>query len=343
MKAEAPPTRRSRRGSGAVTLHDVAKLAGVAPITASRALNTPAQVSPEVLRKVTDAVARTGYVRNVMAGGLASTRSRLVAAVVPTISGPVFLETVQSLTAALAERGYQLMLGQSGYDLAREDALLEAIIGRRPDGIVLTGILHSVEGRRRLLAAGIPVVETWDLTPTPLDMLVGFSHAEVGRAVVDFLRAKGRRRLAVVAGDDERSRRRHQAFCDAARAAGLPEVPLIYVPAPTTLGSGRRALAELLAGTPGIDAVFCSSDLLALGVMTEAQARGIAVPQQLAVVGFGDLEFAADLHPALSTVRIDSAAIGRQAARFIVERAEGREVAERVVDIGFSIVDRASA
>jgi LacI family gluconate utilization system Gnt-I transcriptional repressor len=266
-----------------------------------------------------------------------------VAAVVPTIAGPVFLQTVQSLTEALAEHGYQLMLGQSGYTESREDALLEAIIGRRPDGIVLTGILHSVEGRRRLLAAGIPVVETWDLTPTPLDMLVGFSHAEVGRAVVHFLRTKGRRRLAVVAGDDERSRRRHQAFRDAARAAGLPEAPLIYVPAPTTLGSGRRALAELLASTPGIDAVFCSSDLLALGVMTEAQARGIAVPGQLAVVGFGDLEFAADVHPALTTVRIDSAAIGRQAARFIVERAEGREVAERVVDIGFSIVERASA
>jgi LacI family gluconate utilization system Gnt-I transcriptional repressor len=343
MNPEASPARRSRRGSGAVTLHDVAKLAGVAPITASRALNTPAQVSPEVLRKVADAVARTGYVRNVMAGGLASTRSRLVAAVVPTIAGPVFLQTVQSLTEALAEHGYQLMLGQSGYAESREDALLEAIIGRRPDGIVLTGILHSAEGRRRLLAAGIPVVETWDLTHTPLDMLVGFSHAEVGRAVVDFLRAKGHRRLAVVAGDDERSRRRHQAFCEAARAAGLPEVPLIYVPAPTTLGSGRRALAELLAGAAGIDAVFCSSDLLALGVMTEAQARGIAVPQQLAVVGFGDLEFAADLHPALSTVRIDSAAIGKQAARFIVERAEGRAVAERVVDIGFSIVERASA
>jgi len=343
MNPETPPTRRSRRGSGAVTLHDVAKLAGVAPITASRALNTPAQVSAEVLRKVGDAVARTGYVRNGLAGGLASTRSRLVAAVVPTIAGPVFLQTVQALTVALAESGYQLMLGQSGYADSREDALLEAIIGRRPDGIVLTGIMHSAEGRRRLLAAGIPVVETWDLTPTPLDMLVGFSHPDVGRAVVDFLRTKGRSRLAVVAGDDERSKRRHQAFQDAARAAGLREVQVIYVPAPTTLKSGRRALADLLSAAPNIDAVFCSSDLLALGVLTEAQARGIAVPGQLAVVGFGDLEFAADLHPALSTVRIDGTAIGRQAARFIVDRAEGREVAERVVDIGFSIVDRESA
>src|SRR6188768_1759662 len=150
MVTPSAPPRRARRGSGAVTLHDVAKLAGVAPITASRALNSPDQVSDEVRRKVAEAIARTGYVPNILAGGLASSRSRLVAAVVPTISGPVFLETVQSLTGALAESGYQLMLGQSGYAGDREDALLEAIIGRRPHGIVLTGITHSAAGRRLL-------------------------------------------------------------------------------------------------------------------------------------------------------------------------------------------------
>ena len=342
MDQAAAPAKRTRRGSGAVTLHDVARLADVAPITASRALNTPDRVSPEVLQKVTDAVRRTGYVPNLLAGGLASTRSKLVAAVVPTIAGPVFLQTVQSLTAALAEHGYQLMLGQSGYVDSREDALLEAIIGRRPDGIVLTGIMHLAQGRKRLLAAGIPVVETWDLTQTPIDMLVGFSHVDVGREVVAFLHGRGRRRLAVVSGDDERSKRRHDAFCKAAQALGLPAVQVVVVPAPTTLRSGRSALAELLQRADGIDAVFCSSDLLALGVMTEAQARGVAVPTQLGVVGFGDLDFAADLNPALTTVRIDGAAIGRQAARFIVDRAEGREVGSRIVDIGFSIADRDS-
>jgi LacI family gluconate utilization system Gnt-I transcriptional repressor len=335
--------RRSRRGSGAVTLHDVAKLAGVAPITASRALNTPAAVSDEVRRKVADAVARTGYVPNRLAGGLASSRSRLVAAVVPTISGPVFLNTVQALTEALAEHGYQLMLGQSGYAGSREDALLDAIIGRRPDGIVLTGILRSAEGRRRLLACGIPVVETWDLTPTPIDMLVGFSHAEVGREVARYLHGKGRRRLAVVAGDDERARRRSAAFAAQANAWGPAPVTEVFVPAPTTLRSGRDALAAVLRQAPDTDAVFCSSDLLALGVVTEARVRGLAVPQQLAVVGFGDLDFAADVAPALSTVHINGAEIGRQAARFIVERAEGREVAQPIVDIGFHIVERASS
>lgn len=343
MASDTVPPRRTRRSSGAVTLHDVAKLAGVAPITASRAVNTPEQVSDEVRRKVTEAIARTGYVPNRLAGGLASTRSRLVAAVVPTISGPVFLETVQSLTEALAARGYQLMLGQTGYVGSREDALLEAIIGRRPDGIVLTGIMHSAEGRRRLMACGIPVVETWDLTPTPIDMLVGFSHADVGRKVVEFLQAKGRRHLAVVAGDDERARRRLDAFQATARSLGLGDVRVVLVPAPTTLRSGRAALAELLQGPGAVDAIFCSSDLLALGVLTEAQRRGIDVPGWIAVVGFGDLEFAADLHPALTTVHINGAEIGRQAAQFIVERAEGRPIEKRVVDIGFSIVERQSA
>ena len=102
-------------------------------------------------------------------------------------------------------------------------------------------------------------------------------------------------------------------------------------------------LAELLARPGGVDAVFCSSDMLALGVMVEAQARGIRVPDQLGVVGLGDLEFAANLEPALTTVRIDGTRIGETAARYIVDRAEGRTVDQPILDIGFSIIERGSA
>ena len=335
--------RRARRGYGGITLADVAKVAGVSAITASRALNTPNRVSPDALTRVCDAVARTGYVPNMLAGGLASSRSRLVAALVPTIAGPVFLETVQALTEALAGAGYQLMLGQSGYSGAREDALLDAIIGRRPDGIVLTGIMHSAEGRRRLLAAGIPVVETWDLTPTPIDMLVGFSHEKVGNAVAEYLVSKGRRNLAIVTADDYRAGLRRKGFEETAARLGIASVPTCVVPAPTTLGSGRAGLSDLLARFSDVDAIFCSSDILALGVLTEAQARGIAVPQRFAVFGFGDLGFAGDTYPALTTVRIDGTAIGHQAARFIVERAQGLAITNRVIDLGFSIIKRDSA
>jgi len=282
-------------------------------------------------------------VPNLLAGGLASNRSRLVAALVPTIAGPVFLETIQALTEALAESGYQLMLGQAGYHNSREDALIDAIVGRRPDGIVLTGIMRSAEGRRRLLASGIPVVETWDLTPTPVDMLVGFSHEKVGTDIANFLYSKGYRRPAVITGDDQRANLRRAGFEQAWQALGGQEPEIRSVAAPTTLGSGRTVFAGLLAEAPDIDVVVCSSDALAHGVITEAQARGMQVPQDIAAMGFGDLGFARHAHPAISTVRIDGTAIGRQAARFIIDRADGRPVEQKVIDLGFSLVERASA
>ena len=332
--------RRSRRSSGAITLRDVAKLAGVAPITASRVMNTPDQVSPEVRQRVLDAVQRTGYVPNRMAGGLASARSRLIAAVVPSTVMSVFMETIEALNSTLFDAGYQLMLGQSGYSADREELLLETIIGRRPDGIFLTGIMGAGKGRTRLVASGIPVVETWDLTPTPIDMLVGFSHLDIGRAVAQFFVAKGRKRLALVTAEDERAARRAAAFAEAAEQAGLPPVHVVNVGAQRSLRSGRDALARLVHECPEVDAVFCSSDLLAVGVATEARARQIAVPGRLAIMGFGDVPFVADMLPALSTVQINGAHIGRLAAQYLMDRAEGREVDPAVVQVDFSIVER---
>lgn len=338
---------RSRKPRAAATVHDVARLAGVSAITVSRALNAPDRLSPETLAKVREAVEHAGYVPNLLAGGLRSARSRLVAAVFPSVAGPVFMDLIRALTDTLDARGYQLMLGQSGYRESREDKLLDAIIGRRPTGIVLTGMDHSMAGRRRLLASRIPIVETWDLSPSPIDMAVGFNHERTGEAVCEFLHAKGRRRVALVSGDDARARRRAAGFAHAARKLGLArrdgDVPVHWIPAPATLALGREGLGALLTRLPDLDAVFCSSDLVALGVMTEAQARGLDVPGRLAVVGFGDLEFAAGVVPALTTVRIDSARIGRTAATLLIDRAEGRAVEAPIVDVGHSIVQRASA
>lgn len=346
---DTPVTARKSRKGATPTVRDVARLAGVAPMSVSRALNNPDAVSPEILRRVREVVDQVGYVPNLLAGGLASKKSRMVAAVVPTISGSVFLEMVQALTDGLAARGYQLMLGQAGYQNSREDALLEAIIGRRPDGVVLTGIMRSEQGRRRLLASGIPVVETWDLTDSPIDMLVGFSHEKIGKAVAEYLVRRGRRRIATISANDERAVRRNRQFADTVLAL-RPElgmdraaVPTCIVPAPTTLGSGRSGLRELLAHDPGIDAIFCSSDMMAQGVLLEALALGIRVPEQLAVVGLGDQAFARDLYPPLTTVRIDGTAIGSAAAQLIIDRAEGRPVDEPVRDVGFVIVERASS
>jgi LacI family gluconate utilization system Gnt-I transcriptional repressor len=336
--------RNGSRASGNVTLADVAKLAGVSPITVSRVLNRPELVTATTLEQVQQVIERTGYTPNLLAGGLASKRSRLVAAIVPSITNAIFVETTQALTDRLWEAGYQVLLGLSGYPGAREDALLAAVLSRRPDAIFLTGINHSTQVRQRLLAARIPIIETWDLTPTPLDMLVGFSHYDVGRAVAEHLMARGRRRLALLIADDERAIARRRGFVDAVEKAGGMPVQISPVEAPSTLPLGRQALAALFdrSGRELPDAVFCGSDLMAHGALEEARARGLSVPGDLAIIGFGGLESTAHTTPTLSTVEIDRPAIGRLAAEMILERIAGTERAGKIVDVGFRILDRES-
>lgn len=311
-------------------------------MTVSRALNSPEKVAPETLAKVRDAVRRTSFVPNAMASGLRRSRARLVAALLPTLMGPVFQEMVEALDRSLHGHGYQLMIGQSGYDQAREEELLRAIIQRRPDGIVVTGVVRSEEGRRALRASGIPVVETWELTETPIDMLVGFSHEAIGTAVVDYLYQRGHRHMAIVSGNDQRARTRIKGFDERVAALGLPRIAPSFTRPPSTMGAGRECLRELLARAPQVTAVFCSSDMLALGAAIQAHQHGVEIPTQLAIIGMGDQSVAADAAPPLTTVRIDGTRIGRLAADMVVSRAEGLTPPTSVVDIGFSIVQRAS-
>lgn len=321
-----------------VTLRDVAREAGVSLITASRALSNPAVVSVETITRVQKAVETTGYVPNLLAGGLKSRRSLTIAALVPAISVAQFLPTVQALTETLDAAGYQLILGQAGYDHCREVALINALAGRRPDGIVVTGLLRSDEARQKLTRLGVPVVETWDLTDRPVDMVVGFSHLKVGSAVAGYFLSQGWQRVGIATGDDHRALMRREGFLSAVGR----DVPTAVVPAPSSLALGRRALGELLQQQPDLQAIYCSSDQLAQGVLVEAHARGLRIPADLAVCGFGDAEFAAHLEPSLSTVQVDGAAIGRLAARLILERCRGQLVDQRIVDIGFRIVERQS-
>ena len=320
------------------TLHDVAREAGVSLITASRALSNPGVVSPKTLERVREAVTRTGYIPNLLAGGLKSKRSMTIAGLVPIISVPQFLPTIRTLTETLDAAGYQLILGQSGYDYSREERLIDTMLARRPDGIVVAGLVRSEQTRERLRRVGIPVVETWDISDRPIDVVVGFSHLKVGSAVAGYFLSRGWERVAVATGDDQRAMQRLEGF----RAAFGRDVPVMKVPAPSNLAVGRRALAELLEREPKLQAICCSSDGLAQGVLVEAASRGLRVPQDLAVCGFGDADFAAHLLPSLTTVHVDGAEIGRRAAQLMLERCNGNAIEQPVVDLGFRIVERQS-
>ncbi len=340
----AIPPQSNGPARAAVTLRDVARLAGVAPMTVSRYLNNPETVRAPTRLKVQRAVEQTGYVHNRLAGSLKSSRTRLVAVVLPMVTNPIFSDTFQAINERLTRSGYQVLLGVSGYQREQEQELLEVILSRRPDGIILTGTLHTPASRNRLRAAGVPVVETWDLSPEPIDMLVGFSHEEAGRAVARQLLGQGYRRFALLAVDDPRGLRRASSFIKALAEQGVTEVPQHIAQGLPSLAQGREGLSTLLAEAPLVSAeplvVVCTSDTIAHGVLTEAAARGVRVPQDLAVMGFGDMSFAAHTFPALSTVRIDGSLMGDAAARMLLERLQGKGNAESIKDIGFTLITR---
>lgn len=324
------------------TLEDVARIAGLSPMTVSRAINKPQVVRPATVAKVMAAIQATGYIPNMLAGGLASKRSRLIAVVVPQINNSMFVDTVQAISDRLARRGYHMLLCVTGYSADSEASIVATILSRRPDGMVLTGIHHSPELRKTILNIGLPVVEIWDLTPTPLDMLVGFSHEKIGTQLGHYCLQRGYLHLGLVWADDRRALQRRKGLSDVMQGQPGSRIRGVNAPVPTSLDAGRQGLSQLLVEGEHFDAIVCSSDTLAQGVIMEAEARGINVPAQLAVIGFGDLAFAAANRPSITTVAIDRVKMGEDAATLLANKIEGVTPAESTIDLGFTLIVRDS-
>lgn len=323
----------------------VGRMAGVSQVTVSRALANPEKVSAETLKRIRKAIEQTGFVPNALAGALASRKSGLITSLVPSITNIVYSSLLHGFSEIMRAEGYQIMLSETGFDPEDEEALIFTHLSRRPDGVLLTGIHHTAPARKMLLGAGIPVVEIWDITETPVDCCVGFSHPAAGRAVAEFAHSAGYLRAATVSAGDARAKRRKAAFIERyAELTGTTVPSVDYPEGPATLERGRKALHDLIelhGFTKGL--IFCSSDQYAQGVMIEAQARGFSVPEDIAIVGFGDQDFAAHTAPALTTVSVDRDALGRAAANALLARFRGEEGLDTVIDVGFEIVRRGSA
>src|SRR5271170_5335588 len=338
----APQAALIRPHVPASTITHVAAAAGVSTATVSRFFNSPGMLKEKTAQRVREAVEHINYIPNIMAGALASNRSRLVAAVIPALRQSIFTTTIQSLTDSLAEQGYSVMLGLTGSADEHVHRQLLSIIGRRPDGIILTGSLFDAAERSQLKATGIPTIETWDLPKDPIDLVVGLSHEEVGIAVAHHAMKQRRRRAFIISATGVRALARRYSFSRTMLESGAAEPATATFQGQTTYGQGRRAMGAHLDGGGRPDIVVCSSDLSAHGALDELRYRGVKVPDDIAVIGFGDSEFAAELSPSLTTVKIDGAVIGRQAAQCLMLRARGAKIDKPVIDIGFSLIHRES-
>ncbi len=324
------------------TLDDVAKAAGLSPMTVSRALNQPHLVRPQTIEKVKAAVELTGYIPNFSAGSLVTKRSKLIAVLVPQINNSMFVDTIQAISDELSKNDYHMLLSVTGYTQETEYDIVKALLSRKPDGIVITGIHHSADSKRLLLNSKIPVMEIWDYSTNPLDMIVGFSHLKVGNTIGSYLLKQGHQKIGLLWTDDSRAASRAKGIYETFKNADT-EIIEYTVPLPTSLSLGREGFRALMEMSSELTAVICSSDTLAQGAIIEAEARGLAVPDQIAVMGFGNLNFSSAIQTPITTIDIHRIEIGRMAAEMLLKKINGIEIESPCVDTGYELICRSSA
>lgn len=341
-----PIARRKRRGTSRSTVVDVARLAQVAQSTVSLFFREPSRVSKDTAMRIRAASDELGYLPNPAAMSLATSRSRVVGVVLPSLVSTFFASTLETLQQDLAHEGYQVIVGHTDYDDAVEEQLVRTALSWSPAAIVLTGLHHSRTTRALLANAGTPVIEMWELGGRPTDTLVGFSHAAIGEAMFNHLHERGARSVAFLSARlavDRRAAARARAFAEAGERVGC-RVLLVdepdHAPAPDV---GGHLFAKALAAQPHLDAVGCSNDLMALGMMFEAQRRGLKVPDRIKLIGFGNLNFAASTVPPLSTIAPPGREIGALVARLVIARLRGDRDTCRVHDLGFELIARGTS
>lgn len=345
MSSREFPDRRT-----SVRIQDVADYAGVSAMTVSRALRQPEKVSERLRRRVAEAVDRVGYLPNRIAASLSSNRSNVVGLILPSLRNSLFADTIQGISDVLHDAGHHLMIADSGYALAEEEAAIRAFLQHRVCGLLLHNTWHTDSARRLIAQVSVPVVEIGDLTPRPLDMTVSYSNFEAARAMTLLLAHRGNRHIGFVTlplEDNVRSVERRRGYLAALAECGLEADPKLVLEMPGGIGPGAEAIGRLVEANPRVDAVFFAGDVLAVGAMLECQRRGWAVPGCIAIASFDDVDLLSYANPPVTTVRIPRYDIGRRSAEVLLDRLPGhapeRGSTEPVaVDLAFQIIERGS-
>lgn len=330
-----------------VTQGDVARRAGVSPRTVSNVVNEFPLVSDEVRQRVQRAIEELGYQPNVLARNLRRGRSGMLALAVPELSLPYFSELAELVIAEAGRSSYGLVIEQTGGDPARERQLLKQNErGRLFDGLILSPLgLTLAEIRED--AGGIPVVLLGEhIAGTPQDH-VGIDNVAAAKDATTHLIELGRRRIAAIGQQGEPSgetgQLRSAGYRQALRAAGLTIDDSLIVPtASFHRRSGAAAMEQLLRLPSPPDAVFCYNDLLAIGAMRTILASGLRIPEDIAVVGFDDIEDAQYTFPALTTISPDKAGIARLAVGRLLERLNADEGSPASRSVEYRLVVRES-
>jgi LacI family transcriptional regulator len=313
-----------------VRVTDVARLAGCAPATVSRALNNPEKVSPDKRARVERAMQELGYVRNHAARALRSQRSNMVGVLIPTLDYALYARMVGAANAAFSEAGISTLIATYDYDLDAEVREARQLLERGAEALVLVGDYHRPKLHEMLEQFSVPFVCTYVLNQDGSHPTVGFDNASAAAKLARHVVHLGHKRIGVISGltrDNDRTTRRLDGIRVELLKHGIELPDAMVAESPYSINDGRKACARLLSRNhPRPTAIICGNDILALGALAECQARGLKVPDAVSVVGFDNLEFSMHSNPPLTTVDVPAEEMGFLAASHILGSLSGEAV-----------------
>lgn len=324
-----------------IALSDIARAAGVSKMTASRVLRNDGGFSESTRLKVLAEVERQGYVPNKMATTFAAGGTApFIGVSLPDLGNEAFVQILEGIDRKLGAFGRQTVLGMNRHDAEEEQRWIETVLSWQPAGMILTGRAHTPRAINLIKSAGIPVVEIWDLNSSPLDMCVGLNHYDSGYQMGRYLSDKGYTKVGFVGTDQgvaNAAQSRLSGFHDATVTGGgilsrylcLNDTPGFY--------SGYYGTEQLLNSQPDVQAIFFQNDNMAVGGFEYCRVRGMRIPDDIGIAGWGDLPVLSVFRPRMSTVKVRHVRMGQLAAEKLLSTLHGTAV-QPVSDIGFLLV-----
>lgn len=336
---------RLRGGARArTTLSDVARKAGVSPITVSRALREPHKVSDKLRETILGVVDEIGYVPNFAARALASRHSGIIAVLGPVLGSPGFSPIASGIEDRFQAGELRTQFANIGLDASEEARQLNLFVAQNPAGIIMESVAEFPVNRPLIDEIDCPVVQMMDTSLEPLDMGIGVCHRSAAKLAVRHLLSKGYSKIALLGGNkDIRSRRRFEGYREALSDAGLYEPGYIFdTEGRNSVADGHALMRCINSRYPEIDAVFCHDDELALGALFAASQLGLRVPEDLGICGYNGLHFSGVDDPPLTSVSLPLYEIGFKAAEMLMAALAGGERKEGAVELEVALVEGAS-
>lgn len=312
-----------------VGLRDVARAAGVSIATVSRAMNTPARVSTQLRLRIEAASRDLGWVPHGAARALTTKRSNAIGAVFPTLSHGDFARAAEALQDELRRSGYTLLLACSNYDPEQEYQLVRQFVERGVDALVLVGALHKPELTSLLQTRGLPSVNTFVYDEKTHGTCIGPDNRKAMHKMTEYLVGLGHRRFGVIAqsiAHNDRAEARLRGIKDVLERNSLELKHLHFAGGRWGVQEGKLLFRKIMASKPNPTAVVCGNAYLAVGAMLEAAALNLAVPGDVSIVGYDDIEIMTELPVSVTTVRVRSDEVGRRAGQYLMARLEERPI-----------------